>query len=212
MPWILLFIVTILFILFVCIRMSVTTHYFKYYVGEQEVHAGVTSCNDPHSMVLKCSASAFNTVGQGSLSNRSGSHLSVPWFTRLCGRKRAAIILFVTALICTGAFYFFKPPDLMLIFVFQIVGSIDGRSDFGLVVGHVCRYGRLFRMENRPKSDRPCVFRFDHVEQARLGCRKHDRRPSFWRRPDFVANVVQNLDVLNGLKAMMSIIPSAVWE
>ena len=31
-----LFAVTILFILFVCIRMSVTTHYFKYYVGEQE--------------------------------------------------------------------------------------------------------------------------------------------------------------------------------
>ena len=36
-PWILLFVVTILFILFVCIRMSVTTHYFKYYVGEQDV-------------------------------------------------------------------------------------------------------------------------------------------------------------------------------
>jgi len=36
-PWMLLFIVTILFILFVCIRLSVTTHYFKYYVGEQVV-------------------------------------------------------------------------------------------------------------------------------------------------------------------------------
>ena len=35
-PWFLLFIVTILFILFVCIRLSVTAHYFKYYVGEQE--------------------------------------------------------------------------------------------------------------------------------------------------------------------------------
>ncbi len=34
-PWMLLFTVTILFILFVCIRLSVTTHYFKYYVGEQ---------------------------------------------------------------------------------------------------------------------------------------------------------------------------------
>ena len=31
----LLFAATILFILFVCIRLSVTTHYFKYYVGEQ---------------------------------------------------------------------------------------------------------------------------------------------------------------------------------
>src|SRR5208283_2086564 len=36
-PWMLLFAATILFILFVCIRMSVTTHYFKYYIGEQEV-------------------------------------------------------------------------------------------------------------------------------------------------------------------------------
>lgn len=36
-PWIMLFIVTILFILFVCIRMNIITFYFKYYVGEQEV-------------------------------------------------------------------------------------------------------------------------------------------------------------------------------
>jgi GPH family glycoside/pentoside/hexuronide:cation symporter len=31
-PWLLLFAATILFILFVCIRLSVTTHYFKYYI------------------------------------------------------------------------------------------------------------------------------------------------------------------------------------
>ena len=37
MPWILLFTVTILFILFVCIRLSVTAHYFKYYIREQDV-------------------------------------------------------------------------------------------------------------------------------------------------------------------------------
>ena len=50
----------------------------------------------------------------------------VPFFAKLVGRKSAAVILFIAALICTGAFYFFKPDDLMLIFVFQAVGSIVG--------------------------------------------------------------------------------------
>ena len=36
-PWMVLFAATILFILFICIRLSVTAHYFKYFVGEQEV-------------------------------------------------------------------------------------------------------------------------------------------------------------------------------
>ena len=56
----LLFAATILFILFVCIRMSVTTHYFKYYIGEQEV----TLFGTTHKYGFEVLASAFNTIGQ----------------------------------------------------------------------------------------------------------------------------------------------------
>ena len=118
-PWISLFIVTILFILFVCIRMNVTTHYFKYYVGEQDV----SLFGKTHKYGFEVLASAFNTVGQ--VLSLIGVAL-VPFFARFLGRKKAAIILFITALVCTGSFYFFKPENLLLIFVFQAIGSLAG--------------------------------------------------------------------------------------
>ena len=145
-PWMLLFIVTILFILFVCIRLSVTTHYFKYYVGEQTSpllaqvfnfllqyivnplygifgKPAIALFEATHKFGFEVLTSAFNTIGQGlSLVGV----LLVPWFAKLVGRKSAAVILFIAALICTGSFYFFKPGDLMLIFVFQTIGSIVG--------------------------------------------------------------------------------------
>jgi len=91
-PWILLFIMTILFILFVCIRLSVTPHYFKYYVGEQEFSFFGTT----YKYGFEIWASVFNTIGQAlSLVGV----LLVPWFTKLVGRKNALIILLGGAII-----------------------------------------------------------------------------------------------------------------
>ena len=79
---------TILFILFTCIRMSVTTHYFKYYIGEQSspllTHiynflltyllnpmyalfgAQASSLlDDAHKYGYEVLTSIFNTLGQG---------------------------------------------------------------------------------------------------------------------------------------------------
>ena len=118
-PWILLFIVTILFILFVCIRMSVTAHYFKYYIGEREFSFFGTT----YKFGFEILASAFNTVGQAiSLIGV----LAVPWFTKLVGRKKAVIILFVVALVCTGSFFFLTPDNIALIFIIQAIGSLTG--------------------------------------------------------------------------------------
>ena len=145
-PWLLLFVVTILFILFVCIRLNVTIHYFKYYVGEQVVpwlaHAanvfvrifvnpvralfGWTALEmlaPDHKFGYEWLASIFNGVGQ--VLSVVGTAL-VPVCVRLLGRKRAAITLFALALICTGSYYFFKPENIRLILFFQILGSITG--------------------------------------------------------------------------------------
>ncbi len=145
-PWILLFIVTILFILFVCIRLSVTNHYFKYYVDEQVVPWLSHSFNainkyllnpvfrilgkqenvilaDNHVFGFEVLASIFHTVGQ-TLSLIGV--LLVPYFAKLVGRKKALIILFILALFFTGSFIFFRPENLILIYVFQIFGSITG--------------------------------------------------------------------------------------
>jgi GPH family glycoside/pentoside/hexuronide:cation symporter len=60
-PWLILLAATITFILFVAVRSSVTTHYFKYVIGEQQVSLPFfkNKVYDFGDLV-----SAFNTVGQ----------------------------------------------------------------------------------------------------------------------------------------------------
>ena len=201
-PWIALFIVTILFILFVCIRMNVTTHYFKYYIGEQSV----TLLGTTHKYGFEVLASAFNTVGQ--LLSLLGMAL-IPLFARRLGRKKAAIILFVTALVCTGSFYFFKPENLALIFVFQAIGSMAGGPISALLW---IMYADTADYSEWKTGRRATGLVFSaSIMSNKLGWAIGSMVAAFiLDKTGFVANVAQNINVLNGLKEMMSVIPVVV--
>ncbi|MDZ7261751.1 MAG: MFS transporter, partial [candidate division KSB1 bacterium] len=117
--WVLLLFTTLLFVLFVATRMSVTAHYFKYYVGEHQLQF----LNKTYNLGFEELVSAFNTIGQ------AFSILGVmfiAWFAKLIGKKRTFISFFIIACICTGAYYFLKPHQLFLIYFFQIIGSFTG--------------------------------------------------------------------------------------
>jgi GPH family glycoside/pentoside/hexuronide:cation symporter len=236
-PWMMLFIVTILFILFVCIRMSITTHYFKYYVGEQVAPwlVGLSNflfqCVNPllsliniplgwfgkpitmlapldetHKFGFEVLASIFNTVGQGlSLIGV----LLVPWFAKLVGRKSAAVILFAAALVLTGSFYFFKPEDLILILVFQFFGSLVGGPISALLW---VLYADTADYSEWKTGRRATGLVFSaSIMSNKLGWAIGSMIAAFiLATTGFVANVVQNVDVLNGLKAMMSVIPTGI--
>ena len=201
-PWILLFAVTILFILFVCIRLNVTTHYFKYYVGTQQV----TLFGKTHEYGFEVLASAFNTVGQ--LLSLVGVAL-VPIVVRFLGRKKAAIVLFITALICTGAYYVFKPENLGLIFAFQVLGSVVGGPISALLW---LMYADTADHAEWKTGRRATGLVFSaSIMSNKLGWAIGSMIAAFiLDKTGFVPNVVQNLDVQNGLKAMMSIIPTGV--
>jgi GPH family glycoside/pentoside/hexuronide:cation symporter len=201
-PWMLLFIVTILFILFVCIRLSVTTHYFKYYIGEQRV----TFFGKTHTYDYEVLASAFNTVGQ--LLSLVGVAL-VPVLARFLGRKRAAIALFIAALVCTGSFYFFKPNQLLLIFIFQILGSIAGGPISALLW---IMYADTADYSEWKTGRRATGLVFSaSIMSNKLGWAVGTMiAGAILAMTGFVANQVQNLEVQNGLKDMMSIIPTGV--
>lgn len=227
-PWILLFIVTILFILFVCIRLSVTAHYFKYYVGEQVVpwfsqfvnflnKIIVNPIRDligkeqiavfalDHQYTFEFLASAFNTVGQAfSLIGV----LLVPFFAKLSGRKPALVILFVIALIFTGAFVFFKPQNLGLIFFFQAIGSITGGPISTLLW---VMYADTADYSEWKTGRRATGLVFSaSIMSNKLGWAFGSMLAGLiLSLTGFVPNVVQNANVLNGLKQMMSIIPVA---
>jgi glycoside/pentoside/hexuronide:cation symporter, GPH family len=200
-PWILLFIVTILFILFVCIRMSVTAHYFKYYIGEQEF----TFFGNTYKFGFEILASAFNTVGQAvSLIGV----LAVPWFTKLVGRKSAVIILFVVALVCTGSFIFLTPNNLTLIFVLQTIGSITGGPISTLLW---VMYADTADYSEWKTGRRATGLVFSaSIMSNKLGWAIGSMIAGLiLASTGFVPNVMQNQDVLHGLRNMMSIIPMA---
>jgi len=118
-PWVLLLAATITFILFVAGRLTVSAHYFKYYVGEQTVNLfGHVGTYD-----YEWTTSAFHTVGQ--IASIIGV-IFTAWFARQVGKKRAFLILFVIAVLSTAVLYFFKPHQLMLIYLSQIIGSFTG--------------------------------------------------------------------------------------
>ncbi len=227
-PWMLLFAATILFILFVCIRLSVTTHYFKYYIGEQVSPWLATFFNfvlsiinpliglfggkeialfeETHKFGFEVLASAFNTVGQAMAIL---GVILVPWFAKICGRKNALIILFITALICTGAFFFLKPENLVLIFVFQTIGSLTGGPISALLW---VLYADTADYSEWKTGRRATGLVFSaSIMSNKIGWTVGSMIAGLiLASTGFVANEVQNVNVLNGLKAMMSVIPVAI--
>lgn len=128
---------------------------------------------------------------------------------RLIGRRKAAIILFVAALVCTGVFYFFKPEDLVLMFVFQALGSITGgpiSAFFWIMYADTADYSE-WKTGRRATG---LVFSAS-IMSNKLGWAFGSMLSAFiLAQTGFVANVAQNANVLTGLKAMMSVIPVSI--
>ncbi|HVN47520.1 MAG TPA: MFS transporter [Bacteroidota bacterium] len=228
-PWMMLFLVTILFILFVCIRLSVTTHYFKYYIGEQAspLLTGISNffiqyllnpinamfgkeqialLDAGHKFGFEVLTSVFNTLGQAvSLVGV----LIVPWFAKKFGRKGSVIILFIASLIFTGSFYFIQPENVLLILVLQFFGSITGGPISALLW---VLYADTADYSEWKTGHRATGLVFSaSIMSNKLGWAIGSMVAAFiLDQTGFVANVIQNEAVKNGLKDMMSIIPVAV--
>ncbi len=209
-PWVLLFVVTILFILYNCIRLNVTTHYFKYYIGTQSVPWLSNLLNVFRATPVKnetfgfeALASIFNTLGQ--LVSLVGV-LLVPWFSRVMGRKRATVILLLTSIICTGSFIFFSPENIFLILFFQMIGSITGGPISSLLWVMYADTADYSEWKNGTRAD-GLVFSAS-IMSNKLGWAIGGMISMLiLGATGFVPNEVQNESTLFGLKAMMSIIP-----
>ncbi len=200
-PWIMMLVTTVLMILFVSIRISVTTHFFKYYVGDQTV--SLPFFGGRHTFVGL--TSAFNTVGQ--ICAIIGVML-VPWFARRAGKKSAFIALFVAAVVSTGIFYFLRPQDVGLMFFFQIVGSLTGGPLSSVIWAMYADTADYSEWKNNRRAT-GLIFSATILSQKigwAVGIAFAGMLLGFF---GFQANVAQNANVLTGLKAMMSVIPAA---
>jgi len=118
-PWWWLTATTIAWILFVALRSSVSTHYFKYFIfnGAPE---GPLPFVGQH-FTLEGLVSWFNTVGQGA--SVLGVFV-VSVIARHVSKRRLFVALFSVAIFCTASYYFLRPGQLAAIFMLEIFGSL----------------------------------------------------------------------------------------
>lgn len=119
-PWLILLATTITFILFVAVKSSVTTHYFKYVIGTRELSLPLFGKDTYDFNAL---TSLFNGVGQ--ISALIGAIL-VSWIAKTIGKKTTFVVLLIIAIVSTASLYFMTAEQIGLIFVLQIVGSVTG--------------------------------------------------------------------------------------
>jgi glycoside/pentoside/hexuronide:cation symporter, GPH family len=199
-PWVVLFAVTILLILFVCIRLSITVHYFKYYIGTQQISFFGTT----HSFDFEWLASAFNVAGQAA--SLLGVVL-VPWFSRSLGRKKAVIVLFATSIVSTALFFVLKPGDLVWIFTLQLLASVSGGPISALLWAMYADTADYSEWKTGRRAT-GLVYSAS-IMSNKLGWALGTMvAGGILAMTGFQANVVQNIRVLTGLKSMMSLIPA----
>jgi GPH family glycoside/pentoside/hexuronide:cation symporter len=203
-PWLVLLAATITFILFVAVRSSVTTHYFKYYVGTQSVT--IPFLGGPRTFDFKWLVSAFYTSGQ--LASLLGVVL-VPFYAKRVGRKAAFVSLFLVAIASTAAFYFLKPDQLLLIFGINLLGSITGGPMSALLWA---MYADTADYAEWKKGRRATGLVFS----ASIFSQKQGWAIGAWvalglmSSIGFKANVEQTPATLHGLVLLVSVIPAAL--
>lgn len=119
---------TITYIMFTAIRSTCSAHYFKYFVGSQDVTWLFFGDNympyiGTKTMDFESIVSLFNGVGQ--IASICGV-LLLPFMVSLIGKKKSFYVLMTTAIVGTASYFFFKPEQVQLMLVLQIIGSLGG--------------------------------------------------------------------------------------
>jgi len=203
-PWIFLALITIFYITAVNLRGIVTPHYFKYVVGSQSI--SMPFAGRPRTFSFIELVSAFSATGQ--IASVLGA-LSMNWFVKPIGKKRAIIILATVSLLSNAAFFFLKPDQLAAIFALNILGGLSCAPLFALVwsmFADVADYSE-WRTGRRATG---LVF------AASLMCTKIGGALASagvgWVLAwiGFQPNVVEPPGVLRGLVLLMSLFPAAI--
>jgi GPH family glycoside/pentoside/hexuronide:cation symporter len=187
-PWILMLFTTLAMILFVSLRLGVTNYYFKYYIAPNRFEELV---------------SVFNTVGM--IFSIAGV-VVVSWFAKILGKKRAFIFLFILANIFTMVFMIFTPENIILIMIFQALGSFTGGPLTPLIWAMYADTADYSEWKNGRRAT-GLVFSASTMSQKfgwSIGAAL-----TGWLLDSFgyVPNIIQPENVILGIRALMSIIP-----
>lgn len=203
-PWIILLFTTLTMILSVSVRTSMTVHYFKYFVGTQNLDLPFT--RGPRAYGYEGIVSAFNLMG--SITSIAGV-LLLPLIVKRVGKKTAFITLFLVSVACTAAFYVLGPDQILAMFAFHIAGSFAGGSVSPLVWAMFAdtadygewKYGR-----------RATGLVFSATSTGMKVGFAIGAAAALWllSTVGFRANIAQTPEVRHGLVLLMSVIPAGL--
>lgn len=197
-PWWVLFVAGVFALVFNSIRDGAAVYYFKYYIVEEEFRSitlfGV-------SFVL---SGLFLSIGQ--MANIIGVVLAAP-VSNVIGKKQTFAVSMSLAAVLSVIFYWFKPENLVLIFVFQCVISICAGSIFPLLWSMYadCADYSEYKTGNRATG---LIFSASSMSQKfgwAIGTAVTGWLLSFF---GFQANEVQSPEAINGIKMFLSILPA----
>ena len=202
-PWLILLGATVTFILYVAVRGSVTVHYFKYVIGEQQLTLPFLGTR-VYSM--EALVSAFNTVGQ--ISSLLGV-LIVSWVAKKLGKKTTFMMFFIVGIFSTASFYFLSAKQLPLIFLMQVLGSITGGPLSVLLWAMYADTADYGEWKNGRRAT-GLVFSASTMSQKIGWALGAFVALTLMARVGFSPNVDQTQESLNGLILLFSLIPAAL--
>jgi glycoside/pentoside/hexuronide:cation symporter, GPH family len=202
-PWVILLITTITFILFVAVRSSVTVHYFKYVIGTQNLSLPFLG---EGTYDFEMITSAFNTVGQ--ISAFLGV-LTVSWVSKLIGKRNTFILYFIIAIVSTAAYYFLGPNQMALIFLFQITGSATG-GPLSVIIWAMYADTADYGEWKRGRRTTGLIFSASTMSQKFGWAFGAFVALNLMSQVGFSPNQDQSQDSINGLISLFSIIPAGL--
>ena len=194
-PWVILLFVSLSMIMFVASRMNITAYYFKYYVGTQKFFG--------KEYGFEWLASAFNTIGM--ILSIVGV-MTVSWVAKQIGKKNTFILYFLISCVLTGMFYFLNQHVVLLLFVLQAIASFVGGPLSTLIWAMYADPADYSEWKNNRRAT-GLVF------SAAIMAQKFGWAIGAWftglmlTRFGFSANMVQNANVNDLIRSLMSIIP-----
>lgn len=187
-PWIILFAISVIFLVYIGLRSASVLYYFEYYVGNKDL------------------ASWFMSIG--TIAVLLGV-LPTKWLSKKFGKRKVFIFSISTIVISLFINYFAGPDDLVLIFATQILFSLASGPTMPLLWAMLADTADYSEWKNNRRAT-GLVYSaatFAQKTGVAVGAALTLTILGFF---GYIANTEQTPESLQGIRMSMTIVPAAI--